>query len=139
MNYFFPILEREITHNGSIFSYHTTTNKIGAFRYTAQYYFCIATGGNLATIESAEVDQILYDLAVSDDINCWIGLEKVNRGNEDVIWADGSVSTYRNYQEQTPNNSLKFYTLRARDGNKTSGWENINDAILYCIICQRPG
>ena len=109
---------------------------------TAQLFQCINTGGNLATLDSAEVDQLLYDLAVSDDVECWIGLEKRTRGNETSIWADGSVSTYRNYPGQTPINDqiTEHYSLRARNGNRTSGWEGYNRLeTLSCFICQRSG
>ena len=117
-------------------------HRAGVFFGTAQLFFCISTGGNLATIDSAEVDQLLYDLAVSDDVECWIGLEKRIRGDETSIWADGSVSTYRNYPGQTPINDqiTEFYSLRARGGNRTSGWEGKNRReTLSCFICQRPG
>ena len=128
-------------YNGSIFSYYTSTGA-GLFAGTAQLFFCIDRGGNLATIDSAEVDQLLYDLAVSDDVECWIGLEKRTRGNETSIWADGSVSTYRNYPGQTPINDqiTEYYSLRAWDGNRTSGWNGKNPReTLPCFICQRPG
>ena len=134
-------MKSEITMNGSIFSYYTT-HRAGLFAGTAQLFFCINTGGNFATIDSAEVDQLLYDLVVSDDVECWIGLEKRTRGNETSIWADGSVSTYRNYPGQTPINDqiTEHYSLRARNGNRTSGWGGYNRLeTLSCFICQRPG
>ena len=127
--------------NGSIFSYYTT-HRAGLFVGTVQLFHCIRTGGNLATIDSAELDQLLYDLAVSNDTECWIGLEKRISGNETSIWADGSVSTYRNYPRQTPiiDQTSEYYSLRARGGNRTGGWEGKNrHEALSCFICQRPG
>ena len=102
---------------------------------------CICWRGSLASIESAAEDGVLYSIAAGNDTQCWIGLEKRTRGNETSIWADGSVSTYRNYAGQTPINdqTTEFYSLRSRNGNRTSGWEGYNRLeTLSCFICQRP-
>ena len=56
---------------------------------------CVTWGGNLVTIDSKQVDSLLYYM--TSDYTCWIGLN--DRDNEAgnissaFVWVDGSTST----------------------------------------------
>ena len=64
---------------------------------------CVAWGGHLASIHSAETNSALNDIRITDR-NTWIGLNDIaSEGNFE--WTDGSSYDYSNFDSVKPSNS----------------------------------
>ena len=105
-------------------------------------------GGNLVTIDSKQVDSLLYYM--TSGYTCWIGLndrdtEAGNNGSA-FVWADGSTSTYRQwdtiYNNEPDGNTNAGYdcvSFRYQDG-ASDGWDDRTcDAYVFCYFCQKSG
>ena len=105
---------------------------------------CINWGGNLATIESAVEDSLLFysipDLSTT--FTCHIGLNKI--GGADFVWIDGSTSSYRNWGTLITNFSISNGDCvghRYRSGGVLSqGWLNRPcNVTRNCYFCSKSG
>ena len=114
---------------------------------------CVAWGGNLTTIDSKQVDSLLYAMlpTVTYQRACWIGLNDLeNEAGTDAsafVWVDGSTSTYRQFgtsDYQRPSNSDSSYDCVGFrydvSGGLSDGWYDKGcDHFAYCYFCQKPG
>ncbi|MEI6783705.1 MAG: FG-GAP-like repeat-containing protein, partial [Verrucomicrobiota bacterium] len=80
----------------------------------------VALGGHLATINSADENNFLYQ-AFSRSANVWIGLNLFTGGQ--WVWSSGDPVSYLNWAGGQPNNGngYEFATQLRTDG----GWEDI--------------
>ena len=64
---------------------------------------CVAWGGHLAILHSAETNSALNDIRITDR-NTWIGLNDIaSEGN--FAWTDRSSYDYSNFDSVNPSNS----------------------------------
>ena len=137
--------EEEIIFDDSTYALFTTSSKI---YWTTAQSECVNWGGNLVTIDSKQVDSLLYYM--SSGYTCWIGLndrdnEAGNNGSA-FVWVDGSTSTYRQwdtvYNNEPDGNINPDYdcvSFRYANG-AASGWDDRTcDAYSFCYFCQKPG
>ena len=87
-----------ISSEGTCYSYFTSTG----INWADSRLQCVSRGSDLATIKSSEDNTLLYNLTTSG-LFCWIGLHDQNTENT-FVWADGSDSSYRNWDVGEPNN-----------------------------------
>ena len=140
-------LVREVTFGDSTYGYFTTTQRIA---WVESQLNCLIWEGNLATIESKQIDSLLFYLTTS--YTCWIGL--IDRDNEAglnasaFVWVDGSTSTYRQFDTiANPNGEPDD-----SDGNSdcvgfrygqdlgSDGWDDRGcDSYVFCYFCQKSG
>ena len=138
-------LEKAVTFGGSTYGYFTTTGRID---WLISQLNCVNWGGNLVTIDSKQVDSLLYN--ITSDYTCWIGLndrdnEAENNGSA-FVWVDGSTSTYRQWDtvhnnEPDGNTNADFdcVSFRYQDG-AASGWDDRTcNAYVSCYFCQKSG
>ncbi|KAI6655606.1 hypothetical protein LOD99_2104 [Oopsacas minuta] len=113
------------------------TNEGTCFSYFRNFYWnwaqardlCVKWGGDLATVRSEQESILLESIGYVD---CWIGLNDIdNEGS--FVWADGSTSSYRNWDIDEPND---------RGGNEdcvhiiTQAWNDFPcTAGLQCYYC----
>ena len=148
----FSILDAvaEVIYRESSYGYFLTPIEISW--YTAQME-CINWGGNLATIESKQIDSLLYYLT-TETVSCWIGLNDVaTEAGTDAsafVWADGSNSTYRQFATITnggtepsgDSGGANRDCVDFRYGNSadSDGWDDrLCDGNIQCYFCQKPG
>ena len=137
--------EEEIIFGDSTYTSFTTSSKI---HWTTAQTNCVTWGGNLVTIDSKQVDSLLY--YITSDYTCWIGLndrdnEAGNNGSA-FVWVDGSTSTYRqwdtvynNEPDGNINTEYDCVSFRYNDG-AASGWDDRTcNAYIYCYFCQKSG
>ncbi|XP_034741186.1 galactose-specific lectin nattectin-like [Etheostoma cragini] len=101
--------------------------------------FCIAAGGNLASIRSAEEQTFLKDFInkVSGTQNpSWIGgSDAVKEGT--WMWSDGSKFNYKSWNEGQPDNWLGQENCLVMSWLSTGNW---NDWVCYnqaSFVCSR--
>ena len=136
--------EEEVIFENSTYALFTS----GIILWTTAQSDCINWGGNLVTIDSKQVDSLLYYMTSS--YTCWIGLndrdnEAGNNGDA-FVWVDGSTSTYRQwdtiYNDEPDGNTNTEYdcvSFRYADG-AASGWDDRTcDAHVFCYFCQKSG
>ena len=140
--------EEEIIFDYSTYAVFTKEPLSRKIAWTTAQSNCMNWGGNLVTIDSKQVDSLLY--YITSDYTCWIGLndrdnEAGNNGSA-FVWVDGSNSTYRqwdtiNNNEPDGANNAEYncVSLRYRNG-AASGWDDRTcDAFVYCYFCQKSG
>ncbi|KAI6661354.1 hypothetical protein LOD99_10021 [Oopsacas minuta] len=85
-----------ISNEGTCFSYFTSSG----INWEDARLQCVSSGYDLATVTSIEENTLMYNTATGST-SCWIGLH--DRNNEDTfVWADGSNSTFRNWDSGQP-------------------------------------
>ena len=139
--------EEQITFNDSTYAIFTTTNIIHWLTAQAN---CMSWGGNLITIDSKQIDSLLFYLTTS--YTCWIGLN--DRDNEAglnasaFVWVDGSTSTYRQFdtiantngEPDDPDGNRDCVGFRYGNYLGSDGWDDREcDAHVYCYFCQKSG
>ena len=143
--------EEEIIFDNSTYALFTRQVSSGKIHWTTAQSNCMNWGGNLATIDSKQVDSLLYYIVhASSYYTCWIGLndranEAGNNGSA-FVWVDGSTSTYRQwdtiYNNEPDGNTNAGYdcvSFRYLDG-AASGWDDRTcDAYVFCYFCQKSG
>ncbi|KAI6647144.1 hypothetical protein LOD99_8880 [Oopsacas minuta] len=115
---------------------------------------CNNWGGNLATINSAVEDSLLFYSAPEPEISyvsCYIGLNDrdVHAGTDAsaFVWVDGSANTYTNFgsfpKVSSPSGNDGNDCVRFRykfGGVLSSGWINRNCTFNRdCYFCTKPG
>ena len=140
--------EEQITFNDSAYAIFTT-GTIKIHWLTAQAK-CMSWGGNLITIDSKQIDSLLFYLTTS--YTCWIGLN--DRDNEAglnasaFVWVDGSTSTYRQFdtianpngEPDDPDGASDCIGFRYGQNNGSDGWDDrVCDAFVFCYFCQKSG
>ena len=142
--------EIQFTYKGSDFVYFTIHPDVDW--YAAQLS-CLYWGGNLATIQSAVEDNLLF-YSITDFVNrysCHIGLNDIQHdaGTDEnaFVWVDGSNSTYRNFGTlvvEYPVSDENHDCVRARYRNTfeilSQGWVNAECTTSRgCYYCSKPG
>ena len=75
----------------------------GKYEWTDAKYFCEEKGGHLATITSAEEDNIIYQLVKDFQNHYWLGgTDQDNEG--EWKWITGEAFNYTNWNEAQPDN-----------------------------------
>ena len=138
---------REVTFGDSTYGYFTTTQRIP---WVESLLNCLIWEGNLVTIESKEIDSILFYLTTS--YTCWIGLN--DRDNEAgnnasaFVWVGGSNSTYRqfdtiaspNVEPDNTNGASDCVGFRYGQDLGSDGWDDRECyAFVDCYFCQKSG
>ena len=105
--------------------------------------FCEARGGHLATITSAEENQVIYDLTQNgskDRYNIG-GTDELTEG--EWLWVTGEDFSYNNFQSgenSSPNCDAEDYMCM---DPSTGGWADINnyayDPTLNGFVCEYEG
>jgi hypothetical protein len=94
----------------------------------------VELGGYLATVNDAAEDSWIYSTFSSYggvSRNLWIGL--ITGGADGSVrnnyyWVNGETSTYRNWYDGQPMESIEHYTEIVGPGNFASGgWNNVQD------------
>ncbi|KAI6658177.1 Macrophage mannose receptor 1 [Oopsacas minuta] len=144
----------ELIYDNSVIGFFTSTDTTW---FTSQLD-CLNWGGNLATINSAIEDSLLFYSSTDIDtyFSCWIGLNDIeNDAGTDAnafVWVDGSNSTYRNFAtlgQSFPIAALNSDCVRNRyrenGGISSNGWILSNGwsnspctQIRYCYFCNKP-
>ena len=138
--------DNELTFGNSTYGYITTISPISWLKSQLN---CNNWGGNLATIESKQIDSLLYYLTT---VSCWIGLNDITtEAGTDAsafVWVDGSTSTYRQFATITngmgtePSGGTNRDCVDFRFGNDGSsdGWDDREcNAHVFCYFCQKSG
>ena len=118
-----------ITSENKCFSYFTHT---GINWYDARVE-CQIWGGDLASIASAGENAAVVSIrSSSDEGSCLIGLNDIETEGT-FVWSDGSSSSYRNWDDDEPNDDL---------GNedcthvRPTNWNDLPcDHLLNCYYC----
>ena len=91
-------MTQEITFNNYTYTIHKRTAK--KIPWTDAETNCENWGGHLVTVDSKQIDSLLYYL-ITDYYSCWIGLNDITtEAGTDAsafVWVDGSTSTYRQF------------------------------------------
>ena len=139
-------VDREVTIDDATYGYFSTTPDLNTW-ITARLN-CIDWGGNLTTIDSKQIDSLLYYM-IALEYKCWIGLNDITieagtNGNA-FVWVDGSTSTYRqwdtiyNNEPDDPDGTRDCVAFRYFDG-AANGWDDRTcDAYVSCYFCQKSG
>ncbi|KAI6654213.1 hypothetical protein LOD99_11461, partial [Oopsacas minuta] len=139
----------ELTYDNSAIGFFTSTDTTW---FTSQLD-CLNWGGNLATINSAIEDSLLFYSSTDIDIyfSCWIGLNDIeNDAGIDAnafVWVDGSDSTYRNFDTLGRSFPLEIdgrncvrNRYRTAAGILSNGWFNPPCTVIrYCYFCNKLG
>ena len=139
-------VDREVTIDDTTYGYFSTTPDSNTW-ITTQLN-CIDWGGNLTTIDSKQIDSLLYYM-ITVEYKCWIGLNDITfeagTNGSAFVWVDGSTSTYRqwdmiyNNEPDDPDGTRDCVAFRYLDG-AASGWEDRTcDAYVSCYFCQKSG
>ena len=141
-------VDREVSIEDATYGYFSTTDSNTWI--TAQLN-CIDWGGNLTTIDSKQIDSLLYYM-ITLEYKCWIGLNDIafeagTNGNA-FVWVDGSgsASTYRqwdtiynNEPDGATNAEFDCVSFRYLDG-ASNGWDDRTcNVYAYCYFCQKSG
>ena len=141
--------EEEVILDHSTYALFTKQISSGKILWTTAQTNCVTWGGNLVTIDSKQVDSLLYYM-VSSDYTCWIGLndrdnEAGNNGSA-FVWVDGSTSTYRQWDtvynnEPNGNTNADYNCVSFRYFNgSASGWDDRECyAYVWCYFCKKSG
>ena len=143
-----PISNVSFTYYDTDFAFFQTSPYIDQPDAQTQ---CINWGGNLATINSAVEDDLLFysipDLETT--FTCHIGLKDIDNANDDgdaYVWIDGSISTYRKWGTLTysyPLPSISYDCVRHRyrtDSVLSEGWLNAPCSnTRNCYFCNKQG
>ena len=140
--------EEEATFNDSTYAIFTSGTNI--IHWLTAQANCMSWGGNLITIDSKQIDSLLFYLTTS--YTCWIGLnDKDNEAGLNAsafVWVDGSTSTYRQFDTIANPNGEPDDTNGDRDcvgfryGHNlgSDGWDDRECyAYVDCYFCQKPG
>ncbi|KAI6647147.1 Receptor-type tyrosine-protein phosphatase C-like [Oopsacas minuta] len=117
---------------------------------------CNNWGGNLATIKSAEEDNLLFYSTQGPDtdyISCYIGLNDIDveadTNASEFKWVDGSNSTYRNFDpnpgipspsDKFPNCDCVRFRYNNLAGVLSTGWINRRcELTRSCYFCNKVG
>ena len=140
----------QFSYGNSDFGYFTITPAVDW--YTAQLS-CSDWGGNLATIQSAVEDYLLFYSITNylGRLSCYIGLNDIQNdaGNDEnaFVWVDGSNSTYRNfgtlggnYPISKEDHDCVRLRYRSTSGVLSQGWVNAEcNTVRGCYCCSKPG
>ena len=139
---------KEVTFGDSTYGYFTITPRI---HWLAAQLRCNNWQGNLATVNSKQIDSLLYYL-VTEYFTCWIGLNDLtNEANHNAsafVWVDGSTSTYRQFdtianpngEPDDPDGASDCVGLRYGQNLGSDGWDDRGcDSYVYCYFCQKSG
>ena len=138
--------DNEIIFGNSTYGYITTYSTI---TWLTSQLNCNNWGGNLATIESKQIDSLLYYLTTV--YSCWIGLnDRTTEAGTDAsafVWVDGSTSTYRQFAtitnggtEPTGGGNENCVDFRFASGVSSDGWDDLDcNANVNCYFCQKSG
>ena len=110
---------------------------------------CQQWGGNLATIDSKQIDSLLYYLT-TETVSCWIGLNDVateaGTNASAFVWVDGSNSTYRQFDtvlNNEPDDGMgtrDCVDFRYGYSRASDGWDDrLCTAHIKCYFCRKPG
>ena len=140
----------ELIFGNSTYEYTTTASTI---TWLSSQLNCYNWGGNLATIDSKQIDSLLYYLTTA--YSCWIGLnDRTTEAGTDAsafVWADGSTSTYRQFATITngmgtepsgdiPTAERDCVDFRFGNDGSSDGWDDREcDAHVFCYFCQKSG
>ncbi len=106
--------------------------------WTAAEKGCVAWGGHLVSIASAQENTRVRQLANSGCGNGWttfIGL--TDAAKEGVwVWTDGTAYTYKNWATNQPSNSGNNEDFVALDNTGT--WNDVNTQNTGCYVCEKP-
>ena len=140
--------DNELIFGNSTYGYITTISPISWLKSQLN---CNNWGGNLATIESKQIDSLLYYLTY---VSCWIGLNDITtEAGTDAsafVWVDGSTSTYRQFATITngdtePSGDIATaerdcVDFRFGNDGSSDGWDDRGcTAYVYCYFCQKSG
>ena len=140
--------EEEVIFENSTYALFTKQASSIKIIWTAAQSNCTNWGGNLVTIDSKQVDSLLYHM--TSDYSCWIGLndrdnEAGNNGSA-FVWVDGSTSTYRQWDtinniEPNGANNAEYDCVSIRYFNgAANGWDDRTcDSFVSCYFCQKSG
>ena len=147
LSYLARKVDREVTIDDTIYGYFSTAPDRVPWK-TAQLN-CVNGGGNLSTIDSKQIDSLLYYM-LTLEYKCWIGLNdlafEAGTNGSAFVWVDGSNSTYRQWDtiynnEPNGNTNAEFdcVSFRYLDG-ASNGWDDRTcNAYAYCYFCQKSG
>ena len=139
----------ELIFGNSTYGYITTVSTI---TWLSSQLNCYNWEGNLATIESKQIDSLLYYLTT--DYSCWIGLNDITtEAGTDAsafVWVDGSTSTYRQFATITngvnePSGDVgtaerDCVDFRFGNDGSSDGWDDRPcTANVNCYFCQKSG
>ena len=141
--------DAQFTYRDADFGHFTT---YPAVDWYAAQLSCLDWGGNLATIQSAVEDNLLFYSITNylGRFSCHIGLNDIQNdaGNDEnaFVWVDGSNSTYRNFGTLGRNYPIPIEDhdcVRARYRNTgilSQGWVNVECTTTRgCFYCSKPG
>ena len=139
-------LVREVTFGDSTYGYFTTTQRI---TWVDSQLNCLIWEGNLVTIESKQIDSLLYYL-IPKDFACWIGLNdrtsEAGTNANAFVWVDGSTSSYRQFDTVASVNpdetdgSKDCVRFRYNLNGQSDGWDDrMCDSSVKCYFCQKSG
>ncbi|KAF7246012.1 Macrophage mannose receptor 1 [Varanus komodoensis] len=100
--------------------------------------FCVAIGGDLASISSLKEERSLqrylsnYGFSTS---HYWLGLNYINP-DEGFQWSDGSPLGYTNWEYGEPNNYNGVEHCAEINGNTRMRWNDVHCDEAYYWICQ---
>jgi hypothetical protein len=106
---------------------------------------CVATGGSLAVITSADEQEFLIDQVMQSEgvTSYWIGL--TDSTTEGVYeWLDGEPFTFSNWRSGEPNNAgnedcAEFTWTCPFFGNCTAdGWSDRSCSVKSAFVCEYP-
>uniref|UniRef100_A0A8D2IVV1 Macrophage mannose receptor 1 n=1 Tax=Varanus komodoensis TaxID=61221 RepID=A0A8D2IVV1_VARKO len=96
--------------------------------------FCVAIGGDLASISSLKEERSLQRYLSTS--HYWLGLNYINP-DEGFQWSDGSpVSGYTNWEYGEPNNYNGVEHCAEINGNTRMRWNDVHCDEAYYWICQ---
>jgi hypothetical protein len=92
---------------------------------------CQSSDGTLATITSSAENEAVKNFVTSQTTSSvWIGYKRTSTGSSTFAWADGSTSTYTNWNSGEPN-SVNEDSVEL---NQSGGWNDVPGT-----ISPRPG
>ena len=139
-------VDREVTIDDATYGYFSTTPDLNTW-ITARLN-CIDWGGNLTTIDSKQIDSLLYYM-IAVEYKCWIGLNDIafeaGTNGSAFVWVDGGTSTYRqwdtiyNTEPDDTDGTRDCVAFRYLDG-AANGWDDRTcDSFVSCYFCQKSG
>ena len=140
--------DTQLTYTDTVFGYFTTS----VIDWYSAELLCLDWGGNLATIKSAEEDNLLFHSIthITSKYSCHIGLNDINKeagtNGSAFVWVDGSTSSYRNFGRlgnNYPRATIDYDCVRYRyrnSGELSQGWLNARcEDERNCYFCSKPG